>query len=150
MNISFQRLKLPDRLSQTTLENDQNEIETSQTEQLPMPDLWLVTKKEVVLIHINLRNAQTRQTISCKFLLVDWYQFGNSTVLSCKEQTAVGGRGPTLHLSHLSAISSLLSYGFLTKDHLDVRLPQAARLCEAGYFQGTTLKKTKYSELCSN
>ena len=39
-------VSLPDRLSnQTTLENDQNEIETSQTEQLPMPDLWLVTKK---------------------------------------------------------------------------------------------------------
>lgn len=39
-------VSLPDRLSnQTTLENDQNEIETSQTEQLPMPDLWFVTKK---------------------------------------------------------------------------------------------------------
>ena len=48
----------------------------------------------------------------------------------------MGGRGPMPHLLHLSAISSLLSHGFLTKDHLDVRLPEAARLCEASYFQG--------------
>ena len=62
----------------------------------------------------------------------------------------MGGRGPMPHLLYLSAISSLLSHGFLTKDHLDVRLPEAARLCEASYFQGYKPYIPSILELCSN